>query len=57
MVATKKMALFWIVAPSGLVEVYRRFRGASRHHHKGPDDLGGKHLWNVDKSPPDYTAH
>jgi hypothetical protein len=25
----KKMAVFWVVAPCSLVEVYRRFRGAS----------------------------
>jgi hypothetical protein len=27
-----KMAVFWVVAPCSLVEVYRRFRGACCHH-------------------------
>jgi hypothetical protein len=27
------MAVFWVVAPCHLVEVYRRFRGACCHHH------------------------
>jgi hypothetical protein len=31
-----KMAVFWVVAPCSLVEVYQRFRGR-------PDD-GGSHL-------------
>jgi hypothetical protein len=29
-----KMALFWDVAPCGLVVVYRRFRGACGVHHQ-----------------------
>jgi hypothetical protein len=32
------MAVFWVVAPCSLVEVYRRFRGACclhHHHHQG----------------------
>jgi hypothetical protein len=29
------MAVFWLVAPFSLVEVYRRFRGACSLHHKG----------------------
>jgi hypothetical protein len=27
-VASMKMAVFWVAAPRSLVEVYRRFRGA-----------------------------
>jgi hypothetical protein len=30
-----KMAVFWVVAPSSLVEVYRRFRSACYLHHQG----------------------
>jgi hypothetical protein len=45
-----KMAVFWVFAPCSLVQVYRRFRGAI------PDDGGSKHLLNVDKLLPDYTA-
>jgi hypothetical protein len=41
----QKIAVFWIVAPCSLVEVYRRFRG--------PCCLD---LWNVGKLLPDYTA-
>jgi hypothetical protein len=33
--ASMKMAVFWVVAPCSLVEVYRRFRGACRLHHQG----------------------
>jgi hypothetical protein len=29
------MAVFWVVAPCSLVEVYRRFRGACCLHHEG----------------------
>jgi hypothetical protein len=32
--ACMKMAVFWDVAPCGLVEVYRRFRGACCPHHR-----------------------
>jgi hypothetical protein len=28
------MAVFWVVAPCSLVEVYRRFRGACCLHHQ-----------------------
>jgi hypothetical protein len=31
-----KMAVFWVVAPCSLVEVYRRFRGTCCLHHQGP---------------------
>jgi hypothetical protein len=37
-----KMAVFWVVAPCSLVEVYRRFKGACCLHHKG--DVGSKHV-------------
>jgi hypothetical protein len=36
-----KSAVFWVVAPCSLVEVYRRFRGACCLHHQGDD---GDHL-------------
>jgi hypothetical protein len=32
---TMKMAVFWVVAPYSLVEVYQRFRGTSCLHHQG----------------------
>jgi hypothetical protein len=32
-----KMAVFWVVAPYSLVEVYRRFRGSSCPHKQGHD--------------------
>jgi hypothetical protein len=41
------MAVFWVIAPYSLVEVYRRFRGACCLHHQGDgrcDDGGSKHL-------------
>jgi hypothetical protein len=44
-VSHMKMAVFWVVAPCSLVEVYR-------FHHDG----GSKDLWNVGKLLPDYTA-
>jgi hypothetical protein len=31
----KKMAVFWVVAPCSVVEVYRRFRGRCCLHHQG----------------------
>jgi hypothetical protein len=54
-----KMAVFWVVAPCSLVEVYLRFRGPCCLHHYGyyrPDDGGSKDLWNIGKLLPDYTA-
>jgi hypothetical protein len=45
-----EMAVFWVVASCSLVEVYLRFRA-----HR-PDDGASKHLWNVCKLLPDYTA-
>jgi hypothetical protein len=47
--ASMKMAVFWVVAPCSLVEVYQRFRGTYCLHHLGDDD------GNVGKLP-DYTA-
>jgi hypothetical protein len=41
-----KMAVFWVVAPCSLVEVYQRFRGPCCLHHQG----------HVGKLLPDYTA-
>jgi hypothetical protein len=32
-----KKAVFWVVAPCSLVEVYRRFRGACCLHHQGDE--------------------
>jgi hypothetical protein len=42
--ASMKMAVFWVVAPCSLVEVYRRFRGTCSLHHQGDDDGGSKYL-------------
>jgi hypothetical protein len=53
--ATMKIAVFWVVAPCSLVEVYQRFRGACCLHHR-PNDRGSKHIWNVGKLLQDYTA-
>jgi hypothetical protein len=33
--ASMKMAVFWVVAPCSLVEIYRRFRSACCLHHQG----------------------
>jgi hypothetical protein len=44
---TVKMAIFWVVAPCSVIEVYRRFRGACCLHHQGnhcPDDGGRMYL-------------
>jgi hypothetical protein len=52
----------WNVAPSSLVEIGRRFRGAYCLHHQGdvsthrPEDGGSKHLWNVGQFLRDHTA-
>jgi hypothetical protein len=43
----KKMAVFWVVAPCSLVEVY---------HGNHPYDGGSKYLWNVGKLLPDYMV-
>jgi hypothetical protein len=33
-----KMAVFWVVAPCSLVEIYQRFRGPCCLHNQGPDN-------------------
>jgi hypothetical protein len=33
-----KMSVFWVVAPSSLVEVYWRFRGGCCLHQQGDDE-------------------
>jgi hypothetical protein len=35
--ASMKMAVFWVVAPCSLVEIYRRFRGACCIHIQGDE--------------------
>jgi hypothetical protein len=35
MSASMKMAVFWVVVPCSLVEVYRRFKGDCCLHHQG----------------------
>jgi hypothetical protein len=54
-VVSTKMAVFWVLAPCSLVEIYQRLRGPWCPHH-GPDDGGIKDLWDVGKLLPDYTA-
>jgi hypothetical protein len=52
-----KMAVFWVVAPCSLVDVYRRFRGPCFLHHQGrPDDGDSKDLWDIGTHLPDHTA-
>jgi hypothetical protein len=44
------MAIFWVVAPCGLVDIYRRFRGACCLYHQSegrPDYGGSRHFWKV----------
>jgi hypothetical protein len=53
--ASVKLTDFWVVTPCSLVEVYRRFSGACCLHHQA-NDGDGKHLRNVRKLLPDYTA-
>jgi hypothetical protein len=36
-VVSMKMAVFWVVAPCSLVEVYQRFRGICCLHHQGDE--------------------
>jgi hypothetical protein len=52
--STTKMAVFWVVAPCSLVEVYQRFRGPEGDR---PDDGGSKDLWNVGKLLPALLLH
>jgi hypothetical protein len=44
MTASIKMAVFWVLAPCSLAQVYRRFGDACCQHHQG--DECSKHLWN-----------
>jgi hypothetical protein len=41
--ASMKTAVFWVVAPCSVVEVYQRFRDAYCLHHQG-DDGARKYL-------------
>jgi hypothetical protein len=41
-VSSMKMAVFWVVVPCSLVEVYQRFRGPCCLHHQ--DDPEDSHL-------------
>jgi hypothetical protein len=34
-----KMAVFWVVAPCSLIEVYQRFRGPCCLHYQGRENL------------------
>jgi hypothetical protein len=43
MVVRMKMAVFYVVAPCSLVEVYQRFRLTCCLHYR-PDDRGSKYL-------------
>jgi hypothetical protein len=36
---SKKMAVFWVVAPCNLVEIYQRFRRSCCLHHQGNERL------------------
>jgi hypothetical protein len=62
MAVSMKMAIFWVVAPCSLVEVYQCFRGPSEDLWSvGPsEDLWNvgpsEDLWNVGKRLPDYMA-
>jgi hypothetical protein len=39
-----KMAVFWVVSPCSLVEIYQRFRGPCCLHHQG-DEQGPLKRW------------
>jgi hypothetical protein len=39
-----KMAVFWVVAPCSLVDIYQRFRGPCCLHHQGDDNPEDSHL-------------
>lgn len=57
--ACMAVTVIWDVAPCSLV-VYRRFRDDWCLHHQGdqdPDDVNSKHLCNVGKLIPEYTAY
>jgi hypothetical protein len=49
-----KKAVFWVVVPCSLVDIYQHFRGACCLHHQ--DDGGSKDLWNSGKLVPDYMT-
>jgi hypothetical protein len=44
MAVSTKIAVFRVVAPRSLVEVYQHFRGPFCLHHYRPDDGGSKDL-------------
>jgi hypothetical protein len=50
------MAVFWVVAPCSLIEVYQRFRRPYCPPSSGRLPSASKDLWNVGKLLPDYTA-
>jgi hypothetical protein len=52
--ANMKTTVFWDIAPCSVVEVYRLFGGSCCLHHQS--DGGSKHVWNVGKLLPDFTA-
>jgi hypothetical protein len=58
MKVSTKMAVFWVVAPCSLGEVYQRFRGPCCLHNQGDesDDGGSTDLWNAGKLLPHYMA-
>jgi hypothetical protein len=45
------MAVFWVVAPCSLVEIYRSFRGACCLHHQGYDRSDDGDLWTWVRTP------
>jgi hypothetical protein len=63
-VASMKMAVFWVVVPCSLVEVYWHFRGACCLHYQDNSSSSPcwwrqqvhLKLWNMGKLLPDYTA-
>jgi hypothetical protein len=46
-----KMAVFWVVAPCNLVEVYQRFRGPCCLHHQG-DESSPSSTYNISQNAP-----
>jgi hypothetical protein len=54
-IASRKMAVFWVLAPCCLVEICRHCRGAwCLHFLRRPNDGGNKYLWNIGKLLTDY---
>jgi hypothetical protein len=46
--ANMNRTAFWVIMPSGLLEVYQCFRGVYfTHHYHHPHDRGNTYLWNV----------